>query len=223
MTVPTRNAGAHMLPPAIAYAVLAICNVVVPQVLAGLTPWSSDAHLLEYFANHVAAARAQAFLTVGASVPFGVVTAIAVSRIRTLGFEVPGRMISLVGGTVAAAMLALSGLIQFTLTGSGIASSPPVLRAFYALSTATGGQGFVIFEVLLLAGISVIGLLGGALRPVLAWFGLVVAAVSELATLSIAFPALNFLLPVGRFGSLVWILAIAFLLPASRQDPRFRG
>jgi type IV secretory pathway TrbD component len=223
MTTATDRIGAPILPPAIAYAVLTVLSVAAPPVLAGITPWSSDANLLDFYAHHADAAHALAFLTVGAAIPFGIVTAVAVSRIRTLGFEVPGRMISLVGGIVAAAMLALSGLVQLALTAHGVSGSPEVVRGLSALSTAAGGPGFVLFEGLLVAGISVIGLLGGALPRSLAWFGLAVAAVSELAILTVAFSGSGFLLPLGRFGSLIWIVAVAILLPASRKDPRFRG
>lgn len=222
MSTTIRRVGAPILPPVLAYAVLTVFSVAAPSVLAGMTPWSSDAHLLDFFARHGAAAHAQAFFTVGAAVPLAILTAVVVSRVRTLGFEVPGRMIALVGGSLAAAMLALSGLIDLALTAPQVAGSPQVVRALYALSTATGGAGFVVFEGLLVAGISVIGLLGGVLPRGLAWFGIAVAAVSELAVLTVAFPAVGFLLPIGRFGSLLWIIAMAALLPTSRKDPRFR-
>lgn len=193
------------------------------MVLTGVSPWSSDGHLLDFYAHHGGAAHAEAFFTFGAAIPFAIVTAVVVSRVRTLGFEVPGRMIALIGGTVAASLLALSGLITLALTTPHLSGSPDVVRALQALGTAAGGPGFVVFEGLLVAGISVIGLIGRVLPRPLAWFGLAVAAVSELAHLSVAFPALDFLLPIGRFSSLAWILAVAVLLPESRRDPRMAG
>jgi hypothetical protein len=216
--------GAPLIPPAIAYATLTVLAVLAPLVAtSGHPPWGSDADLISYFAHHQDAARAQAFFTVGAAVPFAVVVAVTVSRLRTLGFEVPGRMIALAGGTVATAALAMSGLVTLALVQPSSLPAADVVRVFQALATALGGQGFVVFEGLFVAGVSVIGLLGGALPKILSWFGIVVAVVSELASLSIAFAGLAFLLPIGRFGSLAFILVMAFLLPASRRDARFRG
>jgi hypothetical protein len=216
--------GAPLIPPAIAYAALTVLAVLVPVLAtSGHPPWASDADLVSYFAQHRDAARAQAFFTVGAAVPFAVVVAVTVSRLRTLGFEVPGRMIALVGGTVAAATLATSGLVTVALVQPSSPASSDVVRVFQSLATALGGQGFVVFEGLFVAGVAVIALLGGALPKALSWFGLVVAVVSELASVSIAFAGLAFLLPIGRFGSLAFIVVTSFLLPASRRDPRFHG
>jgi hypothetical protein len=220
---PTRL-GAPLIPPALAYATLTVLGLILPLlVTSGHAPWSSDANLVGYFAHHRGAARLDAFLVTGSSVPFAIVVAITVSRLRTLGFEVPGRMIALVGGAAAATLLAISGLITFAVADATAPVSPDVVRVFQALLTALGGPGFVMFEGLFVAGVAIIGLLGGALSVRLAWFGVGVAAVSELASLSIALSALNFLLPIGRFGSLIFILILAFALPASRRDPRFRG
>lgn len=231
--VPTRShtpgpIGAPLIPPAIAYAALTVLAVLVPLLAtSGHPPWASDTDLISYFTHHQSAARAQAFCTVGSAVPFAVVVAVTVSRLRTLGFEVPGRMIALAGGTVAAAALGMSGLVTLALVQPSAPAADVVrvgvVQVGQALAVALGGQGFVVFEGLFVAGVAVVGLLGGGLPTMLSWFGIVVAVVSELASLSIVFTALAFLLPIGRFGSLAFILAMAFLLPASRRDSRFRG
>lgn len=58
----------------------------------------------------------------------------------------------------------------------------------------------------------------------LARTGLVIAALSELSFLSMAIEPLQFLLPIGRFGGLIWLVAAGFLLPRTRaaanQAPR---
>ena len=152
--------------------------------------------------------------------PFAVATAVATTRLRTLGLDVPGRIIAQVGGAIAAALLAVAGLSTLALTQDRVADSAAVVRAMSGLTFATGGPGFVVFDGLLVAGVSIAGLIGRVLPPWVGWGGIAIAVVSELATLSAAFDDADFLLPVGRFGGLLWLVAIAFRLPSSRRDLR---
>lgn len=214
--------GAPLLPPVLSYAALCVLAVVVPPAIAGEAPWSSDSALLDFFAHHGGAAHAQAFLTFGGAIPFAVLTAVATTRLRTLGFDVPGRIIGQVGGAVAAALLALSGLTVLAITRPQVAHSRAAVRALYALAFAAGGPGFVGFTGLLLAGVSIPCLVGALIPRWLAWTGLGLAVVCELGTFAVAFDALDPVLPVGRFGSLLWLLALAVTLPADRRDGRAR-
>jgi hypothetical protein len=216
------RAGAPLLPPALSYAVLTIVGIAVPAVMAGKAPWHSDADLLSFFRDHLAVAHASAFFTFGAAIPLAVATAVSTSRLRTLGLDVPGRMIALLGGAIASALLALSGLSTLAITQPHVADSAPAVRALYGLSFAAGGPGFVAFSGLLLAGVSIAALSGGVLPGWLGWGGLAVAAVSEIASLSVAFTDLDVLLAVGRFGGLAWLVATGLLLPATRRELRER-
>jgi hypothetical protein len=216
------RSGAPLWPPSISYAVLTICGVVVPSAMAGKGPWQSDSALLDFFAHHGAAAHASAFFTFAASVPLAVLTAVATTRLRTLGLDVPGRIIAQLGGALASAMLAISGLTTLALTRPHIADSPAAVRAVYGITFATGGPGFVAFSGLLLLGISIASLSGSVLPRWLAQAGIAIALVSELAAFSTAFTGLDVLLPIGRFGGLAWLLALGFTLPSSRRELRAR-
>lgn len=211
-----RGATAPLLPPAVAYAVLTAIGIVLPSALAGEAPYSSDAGLLASYAHHAGEAHLSAFLLLASAVPFVVFTAIAAHRIRVLGLDVPGRLIALAGGVVAAALLALAGLATLALTQPHVADSPAVVRALSGLAFAAGGPGFVVFSGLLLAGISVPVLVGRFAPRWVGWFGVIIAVVCELATLTALTGALDPLLPIGRFGGLVWLLAVAVTLPARR-------
>ena len=213
--------GAPLLPPTIVYAALTIAGLIVPAAMSGSGPWTSDHALLDFFRNHAAAAHASAFFLLGSAIPLAIAMAVATTRLRTLGLDVPGRIIAQVGGTLASAMLAMSGLATLAITRPHVAESADATRALYGLAFALGGPGFVVFNGLLLAGVSVAGLIGGVLPRWLGWFGLVIAAVSELASASAAFDGLAFLLPIGRFGGLVWLVAIGVLLPG--DPPRTTG
>ncbi|MGI8411424.1 MAG: DUF4386 domain-containing protein [Solirubrobacteraceae bacterium] len=191
--------------------------IVLPTVVAGEAAYSSDRHLLDFYARQHTAVHLSAFLTLASSVPMAVFSAIASDRIRAAGFEVPGRLIALVGGTIAAAMLATSGLVALALTQPHAADRLDLVRALYGVSFATAGPGFVVFSGLLLAGISIPVMIGRLAPAWIAWLGLALAAACELASLSALTGTLDPLLAVGRFGAMIWMLAIAFTL---RRGPR---
>jgi hypothetical protein len=211
------RAGAPLVPPTIAYAVLTVLGVAVPPLAAGVKPWSSDSALLDFFQHHNGAAHASAFFTLGAAVPLAVFVAVATTRLRTLGLDVPGRIIAQIGGTVAATMLGLAGVATLAATQSHVADSGAAVRVLYGITFAAGGPAYVMFSGLLLAGISISGLLGRALPRVVAWGGIGIAVVCEIASLAVAFDGADFLLPIGRFGGLVWMIVVGFTLPARRR------
>lgn len=212
--------GAPMLPPVLAYVLLAVVGVVAPPILAGVAAYSSDADLLDFYTDHQSAAHLLALCLLASAVPLLVFTAIASHRILHLGFDVPGRVIALAGGTVAAAMLALSGLTTLALTQPDVANSEAAVRALNALGFAAGGPGFVVFSGLLVAGISIPALLGRLMPAWIGWFGLGIALVCEAAILAAATDALDPLLPVGRFGTMIWMLATAITLAKDTREPR---
>jgi hypothetical protein len=216
------RAGAPLLPPALSYAVLTLLGVIVPTAMAGKGPWQSDKALLDFFSNHSAAGHASAFFTFGAAIPLAVLTAVATNRLRTLGVDVPGRMIALIGGTIASALLAVAGLATLAILQPHVSDSDAAVRALYGLTFALGGPGFVGFSGLLLAGISISALISDVLPKWVSVGGIAIAVISELATFSTAFTGLDFLLPIGRFGGIAWIVAIGFTLPSSRRELRER-
>jgi hypothetical protein len=221
-TAKVHRTGAPLQPPVFAYAVLVICGMLVPPLIAGFAPWRSDAAQLDFFRHHVGAAHALAFFTLGSAIPLAIITAVATTRLRTLGIDVPGRIIAQVGGTVASALLAVSGVATLALTQDHVADSAGAIRSLAALSFAAGGPGFVMFQGLLVAGISIAGLIRDVVPAWFGWGGVAIAVISELATVSVAFDAADILLPIGRFGSLLWLVGIGFVLPATRRDLRER-
>ena len=98
--------------------------------------------------------------------------------------------------------------------------APDVVFALATMGFAAGAAGFVVPVGLLVAGFAVPALLRGLLPRPLAWVGLVIAAAAVLATLTLVVPALNPLLPVGRFGGLLWIVAASVLLPCGTLTDR---
>jgi hypothetical protein len=213
---PVRHGGPPLWIPAGAFAVL----TVAAAALGAAAPWAgaSPAEVTAYAAAHPTQGAVQAMLLFGSAFPLVVWAAAAQARMRRLGVTVPGPTIGLVGGVLAAAALVLSALSSWVSVQPGIA--PDVVFALRTLGFAAGAAGFVVPVGLLVAGIAVPALLRGLLPRPLAWAGPAVAAAAVLATLTLVVPALNPLLPVGRFGGLLWIVAASILLPRSTVTDR---
>lgn len=201
--------GAPLLPPVLAYGALTILAVVVPMAMAGKGAWTSDSALLDVYAKHTDAVRFQALLTMAAAVPLAVLAAVFSDRIRQLGLRVPGRVITLSGGVAAAGMLAVAGALQLALLGSASKGDLALLQFGYSLSTALGGIAFAAFSGLLIAGIAVTGLLGRILPRPLAIAGIALAIIGQLALLVSLTDTLVPLLPIARFGGIIWLIAAA--------------
>jgi hypothetical protein len=162
------------------------------------------------------ALRFGAFLQFGASVPLAIFAATASSRLRFLGIEAAGTLITLVGGTLASAMGAFSALAQWSLVQPDLGTE--ATRALHLLAFSTGGPGYIVPFGLLVAGVAVTGGLSRKLPRWVMWSGLLVASVSELSSLSVAFDPALYLLPLARFTGLVWLIVVGALLPSSRSS-----
>ena len=218
MTTPVRRrqTGPPLLGPALAFAALTVVGLVLGA--AGPRPTTSAADVAAYLAGNQVTATVLAWVVFGASIPLAVFSAVAYRRLRMLGVTAPGPAIGLTGGVLASAALALSGLVAWTAAASTELGEPAVLRALTTLAFAAGGPGFVAPFALLVAGVAVPALLLGLLPRPLAWAGLVIAALGMLSVFSLLTPMLYVLLPVGRFGGLLWLVAAAALLPRTRRD-----
>ena len=126
-------------------------------------------------------------------------------------------MIGLAGGILAAASLAISGLVTWVAADTAHIVSPALAKVLSDLSFAAGAAGFVVPFALLIAGVAVPSLILRLTPRPLAWFGLVVAAIGMVSTLTLLTSALDFTLPIGRFGGLIFIVAASVLLPTSRH------
>jgi hypothetical protein len=122
-------------------------------------------------------------------------------------------VIGLAGGLLAPAALVLSGLAAWTAATAAQWGDGAVVLTASTLSFAAGGVGFALGSALLLAGLAVPAGLLGLLPRWLAVAGVVVAVAAALAPLSLVTSALYALLPIARFGGMLWFVAAALLLP----------
>jgi hypothetical protein len=211
--------GPPPLAPILAYGVLMVTAVILSA--ASPQPSASAASVLAYDRTHHDALEVAGTLGFAASLPLAIWSATVYRRLRTgLAVTAPGAVIGLVGGLLAAASLALTGLVNWTSSQTSALDDPGVARALADLSFATGSAGFVTPLGLLLAGIAVPALIIRLFPRWLAWAGLAIAALSLLSTFALLTTALDFTFPVGRFLGLAWLIAASVMLPADRRSMR---
>lgn len=217
-----RPDGPHPGAVAIVALALAIAGVVASIALGGgraiPSPIGATAEVAGYYRAHPDAATVAGFFVFGSAIPLGIFAASAYARLLKLGIRVPGPGIAYFGGIAAAVFVGCSGLITWVI-GQPVTGEPAaIVHALAYLAYALGGVGFVTGLGLLIAGIAVPALILRLVPPWLAWLGLAIALVSELSFFSLLAEPLAFALPVGRFGGLLWLVAIGFLLPRNRHD-----
>lgn len=159
-----------------------------------------------------------AFLHFGASITLGVFTATIVSRLYFLGVRAAGPNIALFGGLMTAFNMASSALVLWASAHPGIAQSSMLINALYYLSYALGGPGFSAPLGLLIAGVSIPAGLFNLAPKWIVVLGAVLAVLGELSSLNLVFPWALPLIPLTRFPGFIWLIAIGFALPHSRQS-----
>ncbi|MGA7205556.1 MAG: hypothetical protein WBX27_13100 [Specibacter sp.] len=216
----SRTGGPH---PGILAAVnlgIFLLSLAIGALLTGgrvfVSPFAQPADVARFYQQNAGAVRLSGMLQFGSAVPLGIFAATVYARQLRLGVRVPGPAIGFFGGIAAAMFLMLSGLVTWVLGQPTVSSNVPVAQALAFLGFAAGGVGFVVGLGLLVAGLAVPALILGFVPRWLAWTGLVLAALSELSFLSLAVEPLQFLLPIGRFGGMLWLVAVGFLLPVAR-------
>jgi hypothetical protein len=113
--------------------------------------------------------------------------------------------------------LMVSGLCSWTLADPGFLQSAGAAHALHLLGFMFGGPAYVALFGLLVAGVSITSGLRHLLPRWLVGFGIVVAIISELATLVMLVPAMVYLVPAARVLGLIWLIAAALKLPTTLQ------
>ena len=185
-------------------------------------PYGPAAAVQAYVRAQPIAVQVIATAAFGSSVPLAIYAATASARLRQLGVTAPGATIALTGGTLAAGALGLTGLLGWTLSRPEIGADITLVRAVYYLVFLVGGPGHIVALGLLVAGMAVPCLVLGLTPRTVAWIGLVIAVLAELATLVLVWPELGVILPIARVSALVWLVVAGALLPLRRSDIRLR-
>lgn len=214
----SKHHGPHPGVLAIVYTILFAAGLISFGILSHGAefprPFGSSA-AQDTFLKFPEAIRINAFFQFACAIPLGLFTAACTSKLSFLGVKATGVSIALFGGMAAALFFMLSGLCGWVLSQPGIAGDLSVMRAIQLLGFGSGGIAFTAALGLFMAGISVPCLFGGYAPKWVAWLGLILAGIAELSTLSLVIPQAVLLLPVVRFPSMIWMLAMGFSLQAN--------
>jgi hypothetical protein len=178
-------------------------------------PWESAETIAAYFQGYPHAVLMCAVLQFGSAIPLGLFTATIVSRLQFLGAKVAGTHIALFGGFMTSFNLAVSALVLWVMSYSGIAQDVSVIRALYYIVFAVGGVGYSVPLGLLIAGVAVPAGYMKLLPKWLVMLGLLLGVCGELSWFSLIFPKLLFLIPLTRFPGFIWLIVAGFLLPTT--------
>jgi hypothetical protein len=224
--ITTSNGATHRSPPPLIVAIVFVAlfaasiaaNVIMTNGSPYPTPYTPIPQLLDYYAKFSDAIRIAAFLQFGAMMPLGIFAATIVSRLLFHRVKVARVYLALFGGMAAAIFLGVSSLAAWTLSQPGVANETGAMRAIQLFAFATGGFGHVTTLGLFLAGVSVPSLAFNLMPRWIGWTGLILAAICVISVFSMLFPAISFLLPIGRFPAYLWLIAVGFTLPNKRKN-----
>ncbi|MFF2053636.1 hypothetical protein ACFVU2_18685 [Leifsonia sp. NPDC058194] len=220
----TRTGGPPLGGLAVVHGALVALALIVGFATMGphafVSPYAGAAAVAEHAQHDAVALRVVALLQFGSAVPLGILAATAFARLQRLGVRVPGPSIAFAGGLTASILLMVSAFSTFLLSRPELSADPRLALSFSFAAFVTGGVGYATGLGLLVAGMAVPALILGLVPRWLAWAGLVIAALAELSFLSLAIEPLQFLLPIGRFGGIVWLIAAGFLIPTDRREVR---
>lgn len=217
--------GPHSGVVAIVATLLFCVSVALFESVHGLHfpyPGDTTATMTNYFSKAAARVQLGAFLQCGSAIALGIVTMAATNRMKSLGACGIGIRIASFGGAVAALLSLLEAGVIWILAQPGITnlSTPGAegVRALYLFAFMLDGPAYAGSLGLLLAGLSVAGLMGRVLPRWLAWAGLVIATFGELSFLCMLHPAFGMLIPMTRFPGYLWLITAGFLLSSARRE-----
>lgn len=205
-----------LLIPVLVFAALSVAYVVfnssTPQ------PAATGADVLAYAQANGTAIKWGAFLLFASAIPLGLVAAVLYRRLRALSITAPASALTLVGGVLAAAALTISAMFAWSGGRLPADTGSALPRALADLSFLFGGPAYAVGFALLIVGISFPALSASVLPRAAAWIGLALGAAGILSALTLldSASAFGYLLPVVRFGGLIWLVFAAALLPGTR-------
>lgn len=210
------HAGPSLVALAIVYTLLVAASIISGALLKhGATvvnPYSPAEEARRFFAENPVAIRVSTFFLFGCSVPLGIYAATVVSRLRFLGVRAAGSYIALFGGFAASIALAVSGLCGWVLSVPEVSASLAATRVLHFMTVLFGGTFFAVAFGILAAGVSVTGHFFRLLPRWLVWFGILIAAAGELASLSLLTLPAAVLIPIVRICGFIWLIAIGATL-----------
>jgi hypothetical protein len=180
-------------------------------VTAFRTP--NDASAVAFVATHAMAIKQGSFLELVSAIVLGVFMASSIGRVQFTRARASEVQIATLGGAGVIVMLAMSALASWSLTRPGVADASGAVAAFKALAFDGGGPGFAVFLGFFVAGVSIAAGRHRLIPRWLMWFGIGIATACELSSFTLLNFTAGYFIPVGRLGSIAWMICIALTLP----------
>jgi hypothetical protein len=193
---------------------MVVAGLAVSAAMGGVfpSPFGDGGKIAAYFAGQPDAVRAGSFFVFASAVPLAVGAAAIAGMLRRLGAPAQLTAIAIGGGFTGAALMASSGLLMAVLARPEVREDLPIVHAVHYLAFLTGGVAHVVFFGLLLGAVAASGMRVRAVSRPIAAVRLLIAAIAGLATLSLLWPQIAFLVPVVRFPGLLWLLLVGYRL-----------
>ncbi|HEX4703192.1 MAG TPA: hypothetical protein VH352_13765 [Pseudonocardiaceae bacterium] len=222
-----RRRGAPLLGPAVVSVALFMLSVLIGVLFAGklyASPFADDHTVQRYFVDHPTMVGFIGLLQLGSAIALAVFTGAVCGRMRALAPAASGYVsMAAVGGAIAATLLAVNGVVQWALSRTATGDPLSLLRTMNYLFFGLGGPAHVAALGVLIAGIC-LPATGMGLVP--RWFGiasLVVALLAVLSLVTLIRPEATVFIPLGRFPTLLWLVAVSVLLSRARVPREGRG
>jgi hypothetical protein len=212
---PERQGGPPLLVPALSFAGLTVAGAVLGS--SGPRPDTAVGAALAWTADHGTLLSVGAAILLGSAFPLVVYAATAVRRLQRLGVSAPGPLMGFAGAMLAAGSLGLSALVGWVAAQTAGLGDAALAGALVRLWFAAGGIGFAAPLGLLVLGLAVPALIRRLVPRWLAWAALVIGGLAVLSTSALITDLLYPLIPVGRFGGLLVLLAFAVALPTTAR------
>ena len=158
------------------------------------------------------------FFELASAMPLCVFIATTTSRLRFLGVRAAGESIAFLGGIIATTMLMLSALSTWSLTRPGVPRTPPAQCTRCRRSVSSAGA-------LDSSSLSVCFWLAYFLPPAYqdscpdgscGWELSLPLLPGELASFTLVNFTAGYFIPVGRFISILWMIALSLTLPVGK-------
>lgn len=216
-TAESLHPGPSLLILSAIYLLLFAGGLIIATRMAGgatyVSPFVSDAVILNFFRMHANAVRFQAFIVLASAIPLGIYAATVSSRLNFLGIRAAGATIALFGGLGASFILALSGMAQWVLSQHNISANAAATLSWQDFAFMTGGPGYASLLGLLIAGIAVPSYFLRLLPRWICYSGIALALFGQLSVLSLFFPWAMYFVPLTRLPGFLWLIACGLKLP----------
>jgi hypothetical protein len=182
------------------------------------TPFASTSAVQAYFTTNQTTIQASSFLMFASAVFLLLFTTVAMTRLTRVGPRALGPMLTGFSGQFAAGLLAASALAQWVLAQPPVLSQPTLTHSLDDVVYVTGGPGHVTALGLLVFGLAHT-CRSRHLHPRWLWiFGYLIAAAAVLSSVSLLVTPAAVLIPLGRFTTMPWLIAMSLLIRLDTTD-----